>query len=167
MSGAPAWVSYAALAVSAISLVVSGLTYRAGGPRLRLQAVSLAKGAANSPFPKGAAVTLTVINAGRAAVTVQGFHVAPYGVRESVPVDVLGPKLPHRLEAHASETWHLDALPVARQYNALIRSGRLRPQAMVSDSQFQFGVAAGNGKTTRDKHVYDALRLIADSHAEP
>lgn len=156
MSNAPAWVSYAALALSSLSLVLAGLTYRAGGPRLRLRAEANAA--------EGAAFKLTVVNAGRAAVTVEGFHVTPYGERKPAAAvgEVAGPSLPHRLEAHASESWHVDALPAAREYDAMVRSGRLRPHSSWP-SRFRFTVAAGNGKSAHDPQTYDSLRLIADS----
>src|SRR5688572_10689086 len=102
MSDAPWWVAYMALALSALSLVVSVLSYRAGGPRLSLQVKRVPAASANNPFPRGVAMRLTVVNAGRAAVTVQSFKVTPYGDRKAVSVirDVQGPTLPHRLEAH-------------------------------------------------------------------
>lgn len=114
MSSAPAWVTYAALLLSALSLLVSAMTYRAGGPRLRLETAQLPRG--DSRFPSGSGVRLTVINAGRTAVTVQNFAVTPYGERKpAIPVkNVHGPALPHRLEPHASDTWEADALPAAR-----------------------------------------------------
>lgn len=161
---APGWLTYAALVLSSASLVVSVLAYCAGGPRLSLRARRLAADAAGNPFPEGAAVRLTVVNAGRAAVTVEGFHVTPYGNRKPVVEirDVDGPVLPFRLEAHASESWCVDALPAAREYDALVRSGRLTPNSSWP-SQFNFTVAAGNGKTARDRSNVDSLRIIADA----
>lgn len=116
MSSAPAWVSYGALALSAGSLGVSALAYRAGGPRLRLSAERFTGNTADDPFPQGATFRLTVVNAGRAAVTVEGFHVTPYGERKPAASvrDVEGPTLPFCLEAHASETWLVDGLTAAR-----------------------------------------------------
>ena len=138
------------------------MTYRAGGPRLRLEAAQLPR--ADSRLPSGSGVRLTVINAGRAAVTVQNFAVTPYGERKpAITVqDVHGPALPHRLEPHASETWEADALPAAREYDSLIRSGRLKPNS-TWPSQFRFTVVAGNGKRASDRRAFDSLRLIADS----
>lgn len=143
---------------------MSGLAYRAGGPRLRLRAALVPRDAASNPFSGGCAVRLTVVNAGRAAVTVEKFGVTPYGERKAAVTigDGSGPALPHRLEAHASETWLVDALPPAREYDALIRSGRLKPHSSWP-SQFNFSVAAGNGKSARDRRNFDSLRLIADS----
>jgi hypothetical protein len=160
MSVAPAWISYAALALSAGSLAVSGLAYRAGGPRLRLEMARLSE--ADSPFPGGAAMRLTVVSAGRAAVTVQSFKVTPYGNRKAVFTvrDVKGPPLPHRLEAHASEIWYVDALSAARDYDAKIRSG-LRPNSSWP-SLFRFTVVAGDGKSAHGDNL-NSLRLIADA----
>lgn len=67
--------SYAALALSAGSLVIAGLSYRAGGPRLRLQSRRVPADAVGTQFPSGVPVRLTVVNSGRAAVTVEEFHV--------------------------------------------------------------------------------------------
>jgi hypothetical protein len=157
------WVSFAALALSAASLAVSALAFRAGGPRLRLQVAQLPINAANNPFRRGAGVRLTVVNSGRAAVSVERFHITPYGNREPVLTvrDVNGPLLPFRLEAHASEIWYVDALPVARDYDEKIRGG-LRPNSSWP-SQFRFTVAAGNGKRASTRTTLDALRIIADS----
>jgi hypothetical protein len=164
MSDASSWVSYAALGMSGLSLVVSGLTYRAGGPRLRLEA-TLFKGI-DSPFPGGRPVELSVTNAGRAAVTVEGFHLTPYGERKpAVKVnDVVGAALPFRLEAHASERWLVDVLPAAREYHALLRSGHLKPNSSWP-SQFYFTMKAGNGKTARNRHTMDARGVLADSQS--
>lgn len=165
---APTWVPYVALVLSALSLVVSGLSYRAGGPRLSLQFERVPEGSANDPFPGGAAMRLTVVNAGRAAVTVQSFKVTPYGNRKAALTvrDVKGPTLPHRLEAHASETWYVDALPAARDYDAKIHSGSLRPYSSWP-SLFRFTVAAGDGKSAHTKQTLDSLRLIADAQPKP
>lgn len=162
MSGGE-WVSYAALILSAGSLFVSMLALRAGGPRLRLQVGRWPGGAAGNPFPDGAAVRLIVVNAGRAAVTVQGFQVTPYGNRNPVldVSDVKGPLLPFRLEAHASEVWCTDALPAARAYDEKLRDG-LRPWSSWP-SQFRFTVAAGNGRRASTRTTLDCLRIIADS----
>lgn len=164
MSSAPEWVTYAALALSAGALVVSVLAYRAGGPRLRLLAKPVPAGAPDNPFHGGATFRLTVVNAGRAAITVEGFHVTPYGNLKPVAAvaGVVGPSLPYRLEAHASESWVADALPAAREYDGLIRSGDLKPYSSWP-SQFRFSVAAGNGRRAKTRQTFDSLRLIADS----
>lgn len=165
MSAAPAWVSYAALLLSAASLFVAALSYRAGGPRLRLESTRLP--AADSPFPNGAPVRLTVVNGGRAAVTVQGFHVTPYGERKAAAQldEVDGPALPYRLEPHETQTWCVDALPAAHAYDAQIRSGALKPHSSWP-STFRFSVAAGNGKTAHSRTTVDSLRIIADSRRQ-
>ena len=163
MSGAPGWVSYAALVLSAGSLLVSGLAFRAGGPRLRLRAAEVSEDASGNPFPGGAAVLLTVVNAGRAAGTVQGFWVTPYGHRAPLfPVeDVSGPALPFRLEPHAAQSWYVDSLPAARAYDGRIRRG-LRPFSSWP-SRFRFTVVAGNGRRTHHRETLDSLRILADA----
>lgn len=162
MSAAPAWVSYAALLLSAASLVVAGLSYRAGGPRLRLEPLHLRAG--ESPFPEGAPVRLTVVNGGRAAVSIQGFHVTPYGERKAAASldEIDGPPLPYRLEPHETQSWCVNALPAALAYDAQIRSGRLKPNS-TWPSTFRFSVAAGNGKVAHSRTTSDSLRIIADS----
>ena len=162
MSGAPEWVSYAALALSAGSLVIAGLSYRAGGPRLRLQSRRVSADAEGNPFPSGVPVRLTVVNSGRATVTVEGFHVTyPAGRKPLARVrDIDGPALPYRLEAHASETWVVDALPAAREVD---REGGERDDPLVGPAQFRFVADAGNGKTAGDGFTYTAVRLIADA----
>lgn len=163
MSDAPTWVPYAALGMSGASLVLAGLAFRAGGPRLRLKAAPVASDAAGNPFPNGSAALLTVVNAGRAAVTVQSFWVTPYGERKPVLVvaDVSGEPLPFRLEAHAAQSWYVDALPAARAYDAKLAGG-LRPNSSWP-SKFRFSLAAGNGKHTHQGGTFDALRIIADA----
>lgn len=165
MSAAPAWLTYVALLLSAASLVVAVLSFRAGGPRLRLQATRLQ--AADSSFPNGSPVRLTVINGGRAAVTVQGFNVTPYGERKAAATvdDVDGPDLPYRLEPHETQTWCVDALTAAHAYDAQIRSGKLKPNSSWP-SMFRFSLAAGNGKNARSRTNYDSLRIIADSRPQ-
>lgn len=145
MSDAPSWVSYAALGLSGLSLVVSGLTGRAGWPTSAPGGDIVQRD--RESVSGGRPVELTVTNAVRAAVTVEGFHLTPYGERQpSVKVsDVLGAALPFRLEAHASERWLVDALPAAREYHALLRSGHLKPTGSWP-SQFYFSMKAGNGK---------------------
>ena len=163
MSSAPAWVSYAALALSAGSVAVSALAYKAGGPRLLLRAESYRGGFEDDPFLSGATHALTVVNAGRGAVTVEGFSVTPYGERKPAAGvgEVDGPDLPYRLEAHASETWLVDALVAARNYDARIRDG-LDPQSSWP-SRFRFSVVAGDGKRASSGETFDSLRIIADA----
>jgi hypothetical protein len=163
MSGAPAWVSYAALALSAGALVVSVLAYRAGAPRLSLRAAKGPQDEFGDPIPWAAPYELTVVNAGRAAVSIEGFWVTPYGERKPLVQihDVAGPPLPYRLEAHSTASWLVDALPPARAYDAAIKSGRLRPNSSWP-SRFRFTVAAGNGKHTSTGATVDSLRLLAD-----
>jgi hypothetical protein len=107
-------------------------------------------------------VALTVVNAGRAAVTVEGFHVTlPSGRRALAEVErVKGPALPHRLEAHASETWVADALPAAQ---AVDREGGQRDDPFTGPAQFRFAASAGHGKTARDRLTFVALRIITEA----
>lgn len=167
MSGAPAWVSYGALALSAGSLAVSTLAYRAGGPRLALRVDELRRGE-DDPFPKGAARRLTVVNAGRAAVTLQGFQIVlTASSKLKVRLEhVSGPTLPLRLEAHASETWIVDALPAARRLDdALTAAGASLPFGGEPYTA-HFALTAGNGKEIFSRYAFDVLRLIADADAD-
>jgi hypothetical protein len=161
-AAAPAWVTYAALLMSAASLLIAWLGYRAGGPRLRLRAASIP--APGSPFPNGSPVRLTVINGGRGAVTVQGFCITPYGERKAAATvdEVDGPDLPYRLEPHATQSWCVNVLPAAHAYDAQIRSGAIKPKSSWP-SKFRFSVAAGNGRNTHSPGLHDSLRIIADS----
>jgi hypothetical protein len=164
MSAAPGWVSFAALALSAGSLALAGLSYRAGGPRLRLQTQRLADDPGGHPFAGGIPVRLTVVNSGRAAVTVQGFHLTYTAIRKPIVAveDVSGPALPFRLEAHASETWVVDALPAAREFDR--QSGRDDP--ITGPAQFRFLAVAGNGRTVPGNGWFTAVRLIAEAQRD-
>lgn len=159
---APGWVSYVALVLSAASLGVAFLAYRAGGPRLTLRSRQLRPSEAGNPFPDGTAFALTVVNAGRAAVTVEGLHVMPFGSRKHLlTIDgVDGPQIPFRLEAHASETWTVDALPAARRLD--VPASR---DSLVPGVDFQFCATAGDGKVARDHRSHRNLRVIADAGA--
>ncbi|MGO4603663.1 hypothetical protein [Terrabacter sp. 2YAF2] len=167
MPDAPALVPYAALVMSALSLVVSTLAFRAGGPRLSLRMERASSRSPEIPFPSGAPVRLAVVNAGRAAVTIESFALTPYGSRRPAVIvrGAHGPALPHRLEAHASDSWYVDALPAARDYDARLRAG-LRPWSSWP-SHFRFTVQAGNGKRAHAKEQLDALRVIADAQPPP
>lgn len=166
--GAPEWISYAALGTSALAVLVSVaaariafLSYRASGPRLRLKAVYKEK----DPAARRIVMALVVTNEGRGEVSVQGFHITPYGERRpAVDVtDVEGPELPARLAGNSRATWYANVLPAAREYDAALRSGELKPHSSWP-SHFYFTVSAGNGKHAHDKaHQFDAGRLIADA----
>lgn len=170
MSGsAPGWLAYAALGTSVLALLVSGvaariayLSYRASGPRLRLAVVH----EKTDPAARRVVMTFTVTNEGRGDVSIQGFKIVPYGNRRPV-LDVTdlenGPSLPARLPSSSSMTWHANVLPVARQYDAALRAGKIRPWSSWP-SQFYFSVYAGNGAHTRDRvHQFDARQLIASA----
>jgi hypothetical protein len=169
MSGsAPGWVAYAALGISSLAVLVSGvaariayLSYRASGPRLRLEAVQTA----TDPAARRVTMSFTVTNQGRGEVTVQGFKITPYGERRPVldVTDIEGPSLPARLAGSSSATWHANVLPVAREYDAALRAGKIRPHSSWP-SLFYFTVSAGNGTRARDRtHQFDAGRIIADA----
>ncbi len=167
MSTAPAWVSYAALLLSTGSVIVAGLSFRAGGPRLRIQSQRLRREAPDNPFPNGAPVRLTVVNSGRAAITVEGFHVTYPSGREPLArvKSAEGAPLPHRLDAHASESWVVDALPLARAVDSKTKG---RDDPLIGPVQFRFVATAGNGKAAREKHLsYPAVRFIADAQRDP
>lgn len=161
MSSAPGWVSYVALALSAGSLFIAVLSYRAGGPRLRLRSQRFPADAESNPFPGGVPVGLTVVNSGRSAVTVEGFHVT-YSAGRTPLVHVHeteGSDLPFRLASHASETWVVNARPAAREVDRVSE----RDDPLVGPPQFRFVAEFGNGKTARDGFSYTAVRLIADA----
>jgi hypothetical protein len=169
MSGeAPGWISYAALGISALAVLVSSvaariayLGYRASGPRLRLEAVYKER----NPSERRVVIALTVTNEGRGDVSIQGFHLTPYGGRRPVVdvTDLEGPELPKRLASNSRSTWCTNIVPAAREYDAALRSGKLKPIS-TWPSQFYFTVSAGNGKHAHDKaHQFDARQPIADA----
>lgn len=160
MSSAPGWVSYVAIVLSAGSLVVSGLTYRAGGPRLRLKASGATYEA------DGAWVKSTVVNSGRAAVNIEAFQLTPSGYRKPVLAiegRIVGPDLPYRLEAQASHTWHIDVLKNAQEYQRRINTGTERSPWPAS---YRLTVVTGNGKRTHAKSTFMPLLIIAASKGE-
>jgi hypothetical protein len=169
--GAPEWVSYAALGLSALAVLVSivaariaYLSYRASGPRLRLEAVYKER----DPSARRVVIALTVTNEGRGDVSIQGFHITPYGERRPVVdvTDLEGPDLPARVASNSRLTWYANVLPAVREYDAALRSGELKPHSSWP-SQFYFTVSAGNGKHAHDRaHQFDARRLIADAFPE-
>jgi hypothetical protein len=166
--GAPGWVSFAALGISALAVLVSivavgiaYLSYRASGPRLRLEAVY----EKSDPSARRIVMALTVTNEGRGDVSIESFHITPYGERRPVVAvrDLEGPELPARVSSNSRVTWHANVLRAAREYDAALRSGKLKPRSSWP-SQFYFTVYAGNGKYAHDRrHQYDTGRLIADA----
>ena len=161
--GAPAWVSYAALGISGIAVLVSFLSYRASGPRVRLKAHYELKDPAN----RRAVVAFTVVNEGRGDDSIVGFHIIPYGhIRKAVVEveNVEGPPLPHRLASNSQETWHANVLPAAREYDAGLRDKSIKPWSSWP-SHIYFNVKRGNGRYVRDKSArFDARQLIADTY---
>ena len=166
---APGWVAYAALIVSVLAVLVSGvaariayLSYRASGPRLRLAVVHNETDSA----VRRVVMTFTVTNEGRGDVSIQGFKIVPYGNRRPVlhVADVeSGPSLPARLPASSSMDWQVNVLPVAREYDAALRAGKIKPFSSWP-SQFYFAVSAGTGKHVRDRaRPFDAKQIIAEA----
>ncbi|MGC5017158.1 hypothetical protein [Micromonospora sp. DT47] len=140
--GAPEWVAYAALGTSALAVLVATVAARV--------AVVMA---------------FTVTNEGRGEVSIQGFRITPYGHRRPVldVTEVEGHTLPARLASSSRTTWHANVLPVAREYEQALRSGRIKPYSSWP-SQFYFTVSAGNGTQAHDRaHQFDARRIIADA----
>ena len=163
MDAAPAMVSYAALAVAGGSLFLSVLTYRSGGPRVSLGVQQLAQSVRQEAVP----IRLTVVNSGRAAVSVQHFGVKPYVINRQVPIRIApvdGPALPFRLEAHATESWIVDALPAAYAFDKAVKGHTIKTDGS-APYRFTFVVTTGNGKHRKSNANWDALRLIADSKA--
>jgi hypothetical protein len=166
--GVPGWVAYAALGTSAFAVLVSTvaarvayMSYRASGPRLRLEATHKETDAS----ARRVVIDFTVTNLGRGDVSIEGFKITPYGHRRPVldVTDVEGPSIPARLAGSSSTTWHANVLPVARLYDAALRSGKIKPRSSWP-SQFYFTVSAGNGTHAHDRtHQFDARQLIADA----
>jgi hypothetical protein len=169
MSGStPGWVAYVALGISSLAVLLSGvaariayLSYRASGPRLRLEAVHKE----TDPSARRVVTAFTVTNEGRGEVSVEGFKITPYGHRRPVldVTDVERPALPARVVGSSSTTWHANVLPVAREYDAALISRRIRPFSSWP-SHFYFTVCAGNGTLAHDRaHQFDARQLIANA----
>ena len=166
--GAPGWVAYAALGTSALAVLVSSvaarvayLSYRASGPRLRLEVTRNDV----DPSARRVVMSFTVTNLGRGEVSVQRFRLTPYGHRRPVldVTDVEGATLPHRLAGSSSETWRANVLPVAREYDEALRSGKIKPYS-TWPSHFYFTVVAGNGAQAHDRaRQFDARGLIAEA----
>jgi hypothetical protein len=99
---APEWVSYAALGVAGCAALIaltsariSYLSYRAIGPRVRLQV----EHRSNDPASGRVLMAFTVVNEGRGDVSIVGFHVIPHRSRKPVLAieQVEGEPLSHRL----------------------------------------------------------------------
>lgn len=173
MSGsAPGWVTYAALITSVLAVVVSAiaariafLSYRASGPQLHFDVQYKETDAAN----RRVVMEFTITNKGRGEAGIQGFAMVPYGGSKPV-VDVLdiesGPALPARLAGNASETWQVNVLSAAREYDAGLKSGKINPFSSWP-SRFRFAAAAGNGNLVQSRRrEYDTGAIIADAFPE-
>ncbi|MFG1954323.1 hypothetical protein [Micromonospora sp. NPDC048830] len=117
------------------------------------------------PSARRVVMAFTVTNEGRGDVSIQGFRITPYGHRRPVldVTEVEGPTLPARLEGSSRATWHANVLPVAREYDQALRSGKIKPYSSWP-SQFYFTLSAGNGTNAHDRaHQFDARRIIADA----
>jgi hypothetical protein len=165
---APEWVSYAALGVAGFAALtplasarISYLSYRANGPRVRLQVDYRSKDAAAGRVVIG----LTVVNEGRGDVSIVGFYVTSYGSSKPVlTIEQLeGKPLPHRVAGNSQETWLANVLPVMRQYDAGLRDRSIKPWSSWP-SQIYFSVKTGNGKYVHAKSAgFDSRALIADA----
>lgn len=166
---APAWVSYAGLGVAIfaalVALTSAGIafaSYRAAGPRTRLEIAYRLKDRAN---PR-ALVDFTFVNRGRADISVVGFYISQYGSRkpllEIAADDVTGPDRPHRVSSSAQETWSVNVLPIAKRYSAALADKSVKVKSSWP-AMFYFGVKCGNGKYVRAKwNRFDAHQMIAD-----
>jgi hypothetical protein len=112
-STAPASFQYFTLAVaivaamlSAGSLAVSFLAYRAGGPKIRVRTFRL-----SSPGADKVELVARVTNSGRGPVDIETFALwarfpGPINVRSHEMVK--GEPLPYRLEGKSTRKWHID-----------------------------------------------------------
>jgi hypothetical protein len=105
MTTSPNAVSLAALVLSALSLVVSFLAFRSGGPIVRATAYFLKTRDGHLVF------IVDVANNGRADITIDIEHVSYLSFYTSTPKDrkfeleLSGPPLPYRLPGHSFEHW--------------------------------------------------------------
>jgi ABC-type Na+ transport system ATPase subunit NatA len=75
-------------------------------------------------------MAFTVINQGRGEVSIDGFHIAPYGgqrpkARRLKIEQTEGEPLPHRLPGNSRLTWFANVLPIARRSDAGLRDGSI------------------------------------------
>lgn len=129
MSYAALGVAGFAVLVAAVAARISWLSYRASGPRIVLEVEK------KSVDPGRIVMALTVINQGRGEVSIDGFHVTPYGgerpkarrleIEEIEEIE--GEPLPYRLAGNSRLTWFANVLPVARRYDAGLRDGSIKP----------------------------------------
>jgi hypothetical protein len=165
---APEWVSYAALGVAGFAALIalssariSYLSYRASGPRVRLQVDYRSRDAASARVVMG----FTIVNEGRGDISIVGFYVTPYGSSKPVlPIEEIeGEPLPHRLAGNSQETWSANVLPAMRRYDAGLRDRSIRPWSSWP-SQIYFSVKTGSGKYVHAKSAgFDSRALIADA----
>jgi hypothetical protein len=165
-------VSYAALGVAGFAVLVaavaariSWLSYRASGPRIVLEVEK------KSVDPGRIVMAFTVINQGRGEVSIDGFHITPYGggrpkARRLEIEQIEGDPLPYRLAGNSRLTWFANVLPVARRYDAGLRDGSIKPYSSWPE-RFYFSVKMGNGKYVHAKaSQYGARSLIAEAYPE-
>jgi len=166
--GAPTWVSYGALIISIVAVLVafasmwiSYLNFKSSGPRLRLELSRVMTQTADPEY----LLRFTVVNHGRSEVEIEGFHVIPYGERKSfVEIkSVVGTQLPHRLDGNLREEWYVDALEPARRYCAGLDSREFKPHSSWP-TYIRFGAKLASGKMIRSHFRFDARKIIADAH---
>lgn len=108
---APIVLSSVAVGLSVISLGWQATSWLWSGPRIKLSCLkSLATSPDGHTFQL---LTIKVVNRGRFATTVEGWGLLlPDGSTVVVPQGTSllpSPHLPHRLEGHSSEKWHMSA----------------------------------------------------------
>lgn len=106
--------------ISLASLITTIVLWRRSGPRVRVTT-----GSAYLVFDGGVDtdtqyIAVEAANVGRAPVTISGWGIQLPGNAILANVDPAPwlPKLPYRLEAGASVTWHLDAATIRREAGA-------------------------------------------------
>ena len=149
--------------MAAVAARIAWLSYRASGPRIRLEV------AKKSVAPGRIVMALTVINRGRGDVSIDGFLITPYGGErrkaKRLPIEQAeGEPLPFRLAGNSRQTWFVNVLPVARRYDAGLRDGSIQPYSSWPE-QFYFTVRMGSGKFAHAKAAqYGARRLSAEAY---
>lgn len=129
-----------ALVLSLIAIVISGIAYTSGLPRLKITAsrpaMIVGAGPGWGPFPVGITVTLT--NDGGAAAQIDGVYMVADGC---VAKRMAGPKkFPMPLEARGgSARWQFDYNDLRAQLGEKIRRDLRDPQAPLLSATVQYG----------------------------
>lgn len=166
--GAPTWVSYVALCISILALLVAFgsmwilyLNYRSSGPRLRLEISHIPRAGTDPAYP----LQFSVVNHGKGDVEIEGFNVVPYGERKSF-LEIsfaTGNPLPFRLSGNQREVWTVDVLESARRYCDGVDKREFRPNSSWP-TLIRFGAKLANGKMLRARPQFDARKIISDAH---